>query len=213
MKLWATLCRATQYRQVMVESSNKTWSTGAQAGIKIARWNINNLRYADGITFMAEKELKSLLMKVKEESEEVSLKLNIQKTKMMASGPITSWEIDGVTVTGSGKALQYSCLGNPRNSMKGSCSPWGRSGRVWHKWVTELNGLRWPSSFQFMVNFKLKCTQYTSYIFFPRWGHHTWYSLENSLCSTGPGSSFSTSLQDHLIINGTAKKPPDTPWW
>ena len=71
-----------------------------QAGIKIARRNINNLRYADDITLMAEieEELKSLLMKVKEESEKVSLKLNIQKTKMMASGPITSWEIDEETV-------------------------------------------------------------------------------------------------------------------
>ena len=69
----------------------------AQAGIKIARRNINNLRYADDITLMAEseEELKSLLMKVKVESEKVGLKLNIQKTKIMASGPITSWEIDG----------------------------------------------------------------------------------------------------------------------
>ena len=72
----------------------------AQAGIKIARKNINNLRYADDSTFMAESEveLKSLLMKVKEESEKVGLKLNIQKTKMMASSPITSWKIDGETV-------------------------------------------------------------------------------------------------------------------
>ena len=71
-----------------------------QAGIKIARRNINNLRYADDTTLMAEseEELKSLLMKVKEESEKVGLKLNIQKTKIMASGPITSWEIDGQTV-------------------------------------------------------------------------------------------------------------------
>ena len=71
----------------------------AQAGIKIARRNINNLRYADDTTLMAEseEELKSLL-KVKEESEKVGLKLNIQKTKIMASGPITSWEIDGETV-------------------------------------------------------------------------------------------------------------------
>ena len=69
----------------------------AHAEIKIARRNINNLRYADDTTFMAEskEELKSLLMKVKEESEKVGLKLNIQKTKIMASGPITSWEIDG----------------------------------------------------------------------------------------------------------------------
>ena len=71
-----------------------------QAGIKIARRNINNFRYADDTTLMAEseKELKSLLMKVKVESEKVDLKLNIQKTKIMASGPITSWEIDGETV-------------------------------------------------------------------------------------------------------------------
>ena len=72
----------------------------AQAGIKIARRNINHLRYADNITLMAEseEELKSLLMKVKVESEKVGLKLNIQKTNFMASGPITSWEIDGETV-------------------------------------------------------------------------------------------------------------------
>ena len=71
----------------------------AQAGIKIAGRNINNLRHADDTTLMAEnEELKSLLMKVKEESEKVGLKLNIQKTKIMASGPITSWEIDGETV-------------------------------------------------------------------------------------------------------------------
>ena len=72
----------------------------AQAGIKIAGRNINNLRYADDTTLMAESEekLKSLLMKVKEESEKVGLKLNIQKTKIMASGPITSWDIDGETV-------------------------------------------------------------------------------------------------------------------
>ena len=71
----------------------------AQAGIKIARRNIKNLRYADDTTLMAEsEELKSLLMKVKEESEKVGLKFNIQKTKIMASGPITSWEIDGETV-------------------------------------------------------------------------------------------------------------------
>ena len=72
----------------------------SQAGIKIAGRNINNLRYADDITLMveSEEELKSLLMKVKEESEKVGLKLNIQKTKIMAPGPITSWEIDGETV-------------------------------------------------------------------------------------------------------------------
>ena len=72
----------------------------AQAGIKIAGRNINNLRYADDTTLMveSEEELKSLLMKVKEESEKVGLKLNVQKTKIMASGPITSWQIDGETM-------------------------------------------------------------------------------------------------------------------
>ena len=72
----------------------------AQAGIKIVRRNINNLRYADDTTLMAEskEELKSFLMKVKEESDKVGLKFNIQKTKIMASGPITSWQIDGETV-------------------------------------------------------------------------------------------------------------------
>ena len=84
-----------------------------QAGIKIARRNINNLRYADDTTHMAEseEELKSLLMKVKEESEKVSLKLNIQRTNIMASGPITSWEIDGETV-GNSVRLYFSGLQN-----------------------------------------------------------------------------------------------------
>ena len=92
------------------------WKAGldeAQAGIKIARRNNNNLRYAEDTTLMAEsKELKSLLMKVKEESKKVGLKLNIQKTKIMASGPITSWQIDGETMEtetlflGAPKSLQ-----------------------------------------------------------------------------------------------------------
>ena len=85
----------------------------AQAGIKIARRNINNLRYADETTLMAEseEELKSLLMKVKEESETVGWKLNIQKTKIMASGPITLWEIDGERV----KQCQTLYLGAPKS--------------------------------------------------------------------------------------------------
>ena len=84
----------------MQSTSWETLSFEAQAGINIARRTINNLRYTDDTTLMAESEegLKKLLMKVKEESEKVGLKLNIQKTKMMASGPITSWEIDGETV-------------------------------------------------------------------------------------------------------------------
>ena len=85
----------------------------AQAGIKIARRNINNLRYADDTTLMAEskEELKSLLMKVKEESEKVGLKVNIQKMKIMASGPITSWGIDGKTV----ETVSDFILGAPRS--------------------------------------------------------------------------------------------------
>ena len=85
----------------------------AQDGIKIAGRNTNNLRYADGTTLMAEseEELKSLLMKVKEESEKIGLKLNIQKTKIMASGSITSWEIDGET----GKHWQTLFLGAPKS--------------------------------------------------------------------------------------------------
>ena len=85
----------------------------AQAGIKIAGRNINNLRYADDTTLMAESEepLNNLLMKVKDESEKVGLKLNIQKTKIMASGPITSWEIDGETVENSVR-LYFSGLQN-----------------------------------------------------------------------------------------------------
>ena len=84
----------------------------AQAGIKIARKNINNLRYADDTTLMAEseEELKSLLMKVKEKTEKTGLKLNIQTTKIMASGPITSWQIDGETVeTVTDFGLQNHC--------------------------------------------------------------------------------------------------------
>ena len=82
----------------------------AKAGIKIARRNINNLRYADDTTLMAEseEELKNLLMKVKEQSEKVGLKLNIQKTKIMASSPITSWQIDGETVE---KETHFNFLG------------------------------------------------------------------------------------------------------
>ena len=84
----------------MQSTSWETLVFEAQAGIKIARRNINNLRYADDTTLMAEseEELKSLLMKVKVESEKVGLKLNIQKTKIMATGPITSWQIDGETM-------------------------------------------------------------------------------------------------------------------
>ena len=92
----------------------------AQAGIKIARRNIDNLRYADDTTLMAEseEELKSLLMKVKEESEKVGLKLNIQKTKIMVSSPITSWEIDGETV----KTVADVILRGSKITADGDCS-------------------------------------------------------------------------------------------
>ena len=105
----------------------------AQAGIKIARRNINNIRYADDTTLMAEseEELKSLLMKVKEESEKVGLKFNIQKTKIVASGPITSWQTDGETVE---RVTDFIFLGS-KITADGDCSheikktlaPWKKS--------------------------------------------------------------------------------------
>ena len=92
----------------------------AHAGIKIAERNVNNLRYADDTTLMAgsEEELKSLLMKVQEESEKVGLKLNIQKTKVMSSGPITSWEIDGET----GETVSGFIFGGSKITADGDCS-------------------------------------------------------------------------------------------
>ena len=92
----------------------------AQAGIKIVRKNINNLRYADDTTLMAEskEELKSLLMKVKEESEKVGLKFSIQKTKIMASGPITSWQIDGETM----ETVRDLILGGSKITIDFDCS-------------------------------------------------------------------------------------------
>ena len=101
------------------------WNAGleeAQAGIKTAGRNINNLRYADDTTLMAEgkKDLKSLLMKVKEEHEKVGLKLNIQKTKIMSSGPITSWQIDGET----GADYIWAGLGGFQNHCRWWLQPW-----------------------------------------------------------------------------------------
>ena len=93
----------------------------AQAGIKIARRNINNFRYADDTTLTAEsEELKSLLMKVKEESEKVGLKFNVQKTKIMASGPITSWQKDGETV----ETVSDFILGGLQNHCRWWLQPW-----------------------------------------------------------------------------------------
>ena len=96
------------------------WLDEAQAGIKIAGRNINNFRYTDDITLMAEseEELKSLLMKMTEESEKVGLKLNIQKTKIMASGPITSWQIDGETV----ETVIDFIFGGSKITADGDCS-------------------------------------------------------------------------------------------
>ena len=98
------------------------WNAGldeAQAGVNIAGRNINNLRYSDDTTLMAEsEELKSLLMKVKEESEKVGLKLNIQKMKIMASGPITSWQMDGKTV----ETVSDFILGGSKITADGDCS-------------------------------------------------------------------------------------------
>ena len=101
------------------------WNAGleeAQAGIKIAGRNINNLRYADDTTLTAEneEELKSLLMKAKEESEKAGLKLNIQKTKIMASGPITSWQIDGETM----ETVTDFILGGLQNHCRWWLQPW-----------------------------------------------------------------------------------------
>ena len=105
----------------------------AQAGIKISGRNLNNLRYADDTTLMAEREeLKSLLMKVKEESEKVGLKLNIQKTKIMASSPITSWEIDGETVE---TVSDFIFLGS-KITADGDCS---------HEIKRCLEGKLWPA--------------------------------------------------------------------
>ena len=106
----------------------------AQAGIKIAGRNVNNIRYADDATLMAEseEELKSLLMKVKEESEKVGLNLNIQKIKIMASGPITSWEIDGETV----ETVSDFILGGSKITADGDCShelkdTYSLEGKLW----------------------------------------------------------------------------------
>ena len=112
-----SLCLFNLYAEYIMRNAGRG---EAQAGIKIARRNINNLRYADDTTLMAEseEELKSLLMKVKEESEKVGLKLNIQKTKIMAPGSITSWEIDGETV----ETVSDFILGGSKITAVGDCS-------------------------------------------------------------------------------------------
>ena len=104
---------------------------GTQAGIKIARRNINNLRYADMLMAESEEELKSLLMKVKEESEKVGLKLNIQKTKIMASVPITSWQIDGETMETVADLIflgsKLTADGDCSHEIKKTLAPWKKS--------------------------------------------------------------------------------------
>ena len=132
MTLQTFLFRSRVYLPVFEIDTSYLAQEETQAGIKIAGRNLNNLRYADDTTLMAEseEELKSLLMKVKEESEKVGLKLNIQKTKIMASGPITSWEIDGETV----ETVSDFILGGSKITADGDCSheiktltPWKKS--------------------------------------------------------------------------------------
>ena len=112
-----SLCLFNLYAEYIIRTAGLD---EAQAGIRVARRYINNLRYADDTTLMAEseEELKSLLMKVKEESEKVGLKLNIQKTKIMASGPITSWQIDGDIM----EILRDFILGGSKITADGDCS-------------------------------------------------------------------------------------------
>ena len=123
----------------LTSMQSTSWETAgleeAQSGIRFARRNINNLRYADDTTLMAESEedLKNLLMKVKEQSEKVGLKLNIQKTKIMASGPITSWEIDGETV----EIVSDFIFGELQNQMA--------TAAVKLKDVYSLEGKFWPT--------------------------------------------------------------------
>ena len=123
-KLGKENVKAVYYHPAYLTSMQSTsWNAGqdkAQAGIKIAMKNINNLRYADDTTLMAEseEELKSLLMKVKEESEQVGLKLSIQKTRIMASGPITSWQIDGLTM----ETVTEFISGGSEITANGDCS-------------------------------------------------------------------------------------------
>ena len=114
----------------------------AQAGIQIARRNINHLRYADDTTLMAEseEELKNFLMKVKEESEKVGLKINIQKTKIMASGPITSWQIDGETV----ETVSGFIFGGFKITADGDCSHEIKRGLLLgRKVMTNLDSILW----------------------------------------------------------------------
>ena len=112
-------CLFNLYAEYITKCTAHAGLEEAQAGIKIVRRNINNLRYADGIMLMEEKEeLKSLLMKVKEESEKIDLKLNIQKTKIMASGPITSWQIDAEAM----EIVTEFILGGSKITADGDCN-------------------------------------------------------------------------------------------
>ena len=126
----------------------------AQAGIKIARRNINNLRYADATTLMAEseEELKSLLMKVKEENEKIGLKLNIQKTKVLASDPITSWEIDVETV----ETVSDVILGGSKITENGDCShEIKRRLLLGRKVITHLDSISKSRDITWLTKFRL----------------------------------------------------------
>ena len=144
----AVYCHPSYLTYMQITSWEKPGLEEAQAGIKIAGRNINNLRYADDTTLMAEneEELKSLLMKVKEESEKVGLKLNIQKTKVMASGPITSWQIDAETVV---EIVADVILGGSKITADGDCShEIKRRLRLGRKVMTNLDSI-----FFFFFNF------------------------------------------------------------
>ena len=129
-KLYIVTCLFNLYAEYIMRNAGLD---EAQAGFRIARRNINNLRYADDTTLMAEseEELKSLLMKVKEDSEKVGLKFNIQKTKIMASGPITSWEIDGETVETVTDFIfwgsKITADGDCSHEIKKTLTPWKES--------------------------------------------------------------------------------------
>ena len=129
--VYLSLCLFNFYAEYIMRNAGLK---EAQAGIKIAGRNTNNLRYADDTTLTAEseEELKSFLMKVKEESEKVGLKLNIQKTKIMASGPITSWQIDGETVSNYFWGLQNHCRWWLQTWNWKTLTPWKESyGQPW----------------------------------------------------------------------------------
>ena len=168
----------------------------AQAGIKIAGRNNNNLRYADDTTLMAEsEELKSLLMKVKEESEKVSLKLNIQKTKIMASGPITSWQIDGEAM----ETVTDFILGGSKITADGDCSHEIKRRLLLGKKV--MTNLRQFSSVQLLSHVRLFATPWTA-------AHQASLSVTNSWSLLKLMSIESVMASNYLILCCPLLLPP-----